>query len=194
MRTIVPGEQFGRLTVIGAPARKDGKNQVATKCVCGVEKVRIVKLLIEGRVKSCGCLKKEVSALLNRFDADGALAYPAVAEYKSWCNLNQATRNGKSVAFTNVGARGIRLCSAWQEFPAFFKDMGICPPGHSLTRIDTEKDFSKENCRWAVNKRGRTYFFQGRNRTAATVAATLGVSIQDFLVKIEAGEPLGVTA
>ncbi len=40
----------------------------------------------------------------------------------------------------------------------FLKDMGVCPPGYQLDRIDGTKGYSPDNCRWASLE------IQNRNR------------------------------
>jgi hypothetical protein len=40
----------------------------------------------------------------------------------------------------------------WLEFEEFLKDMGVCPEGLTLDRIDNGKGYYPGNCRWATRK------------------------------------------
>ena len=51
----------------------------------------------------------------------------------------QRCTNPNLRAWKNYGGRGITVCDRWKKFPAFLADMGECPPGLTLDRIDTDK-------------------------------------------------------
>lgn len=96
-------------------------------------------------------------------------------EYITWLNIRARCRNKNNPAYHHYGGRGITVCDRWnQAFENFLADMGAKPfPKASLDRIDNDKGYSPENCRWADK------FQQARNRrcnihyTAFGVTATL---------------------
>jgi hypothetical protein len=46
--------------------------------------------------------------------------------------------------------RGITVCDSWlQSIENFICDMGPCPEGYELERLDYTKGYSPENCVWA---------------------------------------------
>lgn len=72
--------------------------------------------------------------------------------YKSWNCMKTRCDNPNHVAYSYYGGRNIIYQPSWTTFPNFLSDMGECPEGYTLDRIDTNKDYTKENCRWATRK------------------------------------------
>jgi hypothetical protein len=73
--------------------------------------------------------------------------------YNSYRNMIQRCMKKGTSSYHYYGAKGVKISLAWQEsFLAFFEDMGECPPGYSLDRIDPQGHYEKGNCRWASPK------------------------------------------
>jgi len=56
------GNVYGRLMVVGTNGtlNKDGRLMWVCKCSCGAEKEVEGRAMRRGRIKSCGCLKREM--------------------------------------------------------------------------------------------------------------------------------------
>jgi hypothetical protein len=129
-KTITIGAKYGRLTVETRPERRSGNHYVGCACICGEKRFISVAGLASGKQKSCGCLAKEVSALLKQNHPDGSPKYSAITEYRSWSNAQQKCSNPRSASYARNGGRGIKICPEWDgDFPRFWSDMGQCPEG-----------------------------------------------------------------
>ena len=105
--------------------------------------------------------------------------------YYAWRGMRLRCANPKNQAWANYGGRGIRVFQRWaDDYDAFFEDMGPCPEGMSLDRIDNDGDYEPGNCRWvgwdvqSRNKRTtRLISHGGQTKPLADWAADLGVSV-----------------
>jgi hypothetical protein len=88
-----------------------------------------------------------------------------------WAKMRSRCNNPKCPGYINYGARGITVCDRWNHsFEAFLEDMGEPPKGYTLDRIDVNKGYSKENCRWADSKQ------QANNRRSNVLLTIDGVT------------------
>ena len=114
--------------------------------------------------------------------------------YNIWCSMRARCGNPNAQAYKNYGARGISVCARWESFENFYEDMGDPPSGLTLDRIDNDKGYSPENCRWASrkvqgrNKRGiKLYSLDGEQRPLCEWADIYGLKLKTVWARLDSG-------
>jgi len=105
--------------------------------------------------------------------------------YGSWYAMKQRCDNPKHKSFHNYGGRGIGYIEAWKSFEEFNRSMSLSyQKGLTLDRIDNNKGYSPENCRWATKKqqannmRKNTIIeYNGQTLTLTQWAEKLGLKV-----------------
>jgi hypothetical protein len=111
---------------------------------------------------------------------------------KSRCN------NPKATGYEMYGGRGISVCESWNEsFFNFLADMGPRPDGTQLDRIDNDKGYYKENCRWVSSKincnntsKNVWIEFEGQKKTITQWAEEIGIKVNTLQYRLYRGWPV----
>lgn len=117
-------------------------------------------------------------------------------EYSAWQQMRLRCTKPEHRAFPDYGGRGITVCDQWMNsVEAFFADMGPKPsPKHELDRIDNNKGYSPENCRWVLrtvncrNRRSnRQITYRGQTKTIAEWSDDLSIPRDTIAKRLSSG-------
>lgn len=178
------GTKVGRLTILGQgePLFRNGRRikTVDVVCDCGTNKTLIESTIKYKRpTKSCGCLLREVASKVNR--KHGLSTSPL---YRRWLGMMSRCHKKTNTKYKDYGGRGIKVCPSWHEFMNFYNDnKESFKPELELDRIDNNKGYSPENCRWAtraeqcLNKRTNRFLtYKGKKQTVSEWAKELPIT------------------
>lgn len=161
----ITNQNFRKLKVIRR-VENDKENRAMWLCICECKKIKVVmgKHLRSGKVKTCGCGKKEYAIKHNMANT---------RFYKIWKNIKTRCNNTKSLDYKNYGGRGISICNRWLNFLNFKADMYTAYLYHvklygykntSINRINNNGNYELSNCQWSTweeqvgNTRKNVYF------------------------------------
>lgn len=115
--------------------------------------------------------------------------------YKSWNNARLRCYNPNNKDYKHYGQKGLGMDSEWKEdFAKFYADMGECPKGFTLERIDVSKGYVKGNCKWIPkseqnSNKGNNHFitYCGETKTISQWAKETGVPQRTIWDRLQYG-------
>lgn len=156
------------------------RTKVLVKCECGKEyKIKPQSLFRENNVKRCiKCYGKDNIKGIGT-QSEYLRKHPA---YEILDHIKQRCLNKKSKTYKWYGAKGIDICDEWKnDYKTFciWAEQNGYRKGLTLDRIDPNKGYSPDNCRFipAIKQR------ENRHRQTNNTSGYTGVSLQKKLNK-----------
>lgn len=157
------GKKYGRLLIVSGFFKK-GKAHFNCICDCGAQRAVAKYDLVSGKVLSCGCYSKDLGSILHR-------KHGGTNErlYGTWCGMKKRCYNKNDAEYHNYGGRGIFVCDEWVRDYGAFREWALShgyEEGLSIDRIDVNKGYSPDNCRWITMQeqpatRRNTIYYNG---------------------------------
>lgn len=200
-RKDIVGQVFGFLTVAAFDRVADyGQTYWRCMCHCGTETVVRKSHLKGGSTKSCGCERAAMVSATHTTHGHWK-GGKGSSEYSTWVSARVRCHTPSGHAYKDYGARGITMCDRWRfgengksGFECFIADMGLRPEGGTLDRIDNNKGYSLDNCRWISmkdqgrNKRSNRVIECSRGTMCVSEAAELyGIGYNAVIKRLNAG-------
>lgn len=174
-----PGVKVGSLVLILMTNGKRQNGQKTTKweciCDCGHKPLVHSSTLSQGIIRHCEKCRPKREKRQKTIKKRETHGMGEGYTYCSYSRMISRCCNPKNSGYSNYGGRGITVCDRWlSSYLNFLNDMGNRPDGMFLDRIDNEKGYSPENCKWSSRveqnrNRRNTFFvnFKGEQRKLA---------------------------
>lgn len=176
------GQRFGNLTAVKRLSKGKYGFNWECRCDCGETYEVLARSLKSGNTFRCAkCAKAAIG------DGNRKHGMSDTKIYRIWASMIGRCENPDNARFSDYGGRGVTVCERWHTFENFYADMGERPAGMSIDRVENDKGYEPENCRWATiveqnnNRRSNVIIeVDGQARTLTAWARHLGISRRRF--------------
>ena len=194
------GKKYNYLVITGFGYNDFGKRCFKCECDCGKEKLIITTDVINGTVKSCGCMRNNILRKLSTVHGGCLYGHPERL-YRIYRGMIERCHNKNSTKYNDYGGRGITVCSEWRESYDTFRTWAIengydenkSRKEQSIDRIDNDNGYSPDNCRWTTmkvqranqrphreHKKNATVVLNGVIVPKRDICAEYGISVEMF--------------
>jgi len=148
------GQKFGRLLVLKPTEKRSGTSVVwLCRCDCGNIREATAQTLKRKKIKSCGCLQKEIGrkARLKNLKHGDRRRGENINLYNIWCSMKQRCFYHRASNFRWYGKKGIKICPEWKNNYPVFKQWALAngyKEGLTIDRINPNGNYEPSNCQW----------------------------------------------
>lgn len=154
------GKTFGRLTILSfsKDVKSGNRNRKYWKCACECGNIAEIRTdsLTSGKVKSCGCIKKEQDLinLTDKYQFKPKYKIQNRRLYQIWRGMKRRCFDIKDKRYNRYGGRGITICNEWLNYDTFAE--WALSNGYSsdltIDRINNDGNYEPNNCKWSTAK------------------------------------------
>lgn len=191
-------QRFGHLVI------QEYVGNATVSCVCdcgGIVNVKGADLL-KGNQRTCGidCIFHNEKVRTHGLSNDRL--------YRIWKGMRQRCYNPKAHGYSIYGGRGIDICDEWRDDVFAFREWALShgySDDLSIDRIDCDKGYSPDNCRWATaeeqannqhprctftpkrkvkRNRRKTWAIDGVEKSIQEWCAEYGLTVQSVLYRV----------
>ena len=115
-------------------------------------------------------------------------------EYHSWRGMMYRCTWPTNPSYPAYGGKGIQVHGPWHDFACFLADMGPCPKGCQLGRLNPRQSYTPENTRWLTRSQwqrvrgaGRRLEYEGQARTVVEWSEKLGIKADTIRSRLRLG-------
>lgn len=182
------GRRFGKLVALHSIGVIDKTRSVIWRCLCDCG---------NHRDASCGHLNAGAATHCGCFNVHRTHGETKSKMFNRWSSIKNRCTNPRNYHYANYGGRGITICDEWSDSYEAFKKWALAngyEEGLQLDRIDNEKGYSPENCRYVTpqvncnNKRtNKTVEYRSQTFTIAELSRYMGVADHLISTRLKKG-------
>lgn len=176
-RKEISGQKFNMWNVLEC-AGKNKSGGYLWKCQCDCGTIRVVegRSVRTGTSKGCGCARKKGHS------KNGIQTRKSERLHSVWTSMKNRCFNPNDRYFQIYGGRGITVCDAWLTYDGFREwalnsgyDSNAEYRKCTLDRIDNDKIYCPDNCRWVDqrtqdNNRSSNHILTSSDGTSRTIS------------------------
>lgn len=191
------GMKFNRLLVVNKTNMRSKRGCILWECRCDCGNIVFVEgfNLKNDYIKSCGCLRKEISTqrIIESNKKRIVHGFSGTRIYQVWKNMINRCNNPVLDSYKRYGDRGILVCNEWLDFIKF-KEWAL-NNGYAeylqIDRINNDGNYEPSNCRWATkiiqaNNTSTNVLltYKNKSQTASQWAQELGIKVKTIRNRI----------